>query len=439
MAAEVRKSAEFGLLVRQRQHHQMLSGQVCPCGQGDQGKLDEPLRCYKKAIELDPQDSAAPSGVGVVFLDKQDPAQAIPYFEKAIELNPSNVESQNNLGYALLNVERFDDAIPHLKKTIDLDPKHFIARDNLGLVYLRQAKFDDAVTWFHNAIDLKPDSAEAHTNLGVALSDQKKLDEAKACYYKAIELDPKYAYAHHALGLALQEQGKLDEAISENCKAIRFDPKETRARHWLVDTLLPLGRLEELRAAWEQALASNPPDHNAWFGYAELCLILNNEDAYQRNRTALLKHFGETRNAAVAERTARACLLLPASSDELKQATDLADRAVRLGKSSPDFRYYAIAKALAEYRQDRFDSSLEWGQKPGAEGICSTLLILAMAHQRLGHTEQARECFDEALITYNWKTVNNEWGGISHSLRREAEALLKVESGVKEPVSEKRL
>ncbi len=107
------------------------------------------------------------------------------------------------------------------------------------------------------------------------------------------------------LGLALHEQGKLDEAISENCEAIRLDPKETRARQWLIDTLAPLGRLEELRAAWEQALARNPPEHNAWFGYAELCLFLNNEDAYRRNRTALLERFGKTRNAAIAERTAR--------------------------------------------------------------------------------------------------------------------------------------
>ncbi len=85
-----------------------------------------------------------------------------------------------------------------------------------------------------------------------------------------------------------------------------------------------------------------------------------------------------------------------------------------------------------------FQSAVDWGQKPGAQGVCPTLLILAMAHERLGHTEQARQFFDEAIKTYNWKSVNDEWGGIAHSLRREAEALLKVDSGMKEPVSDKR-
>jgi tetratricopeptide (TPR) repeat protein len=405
----------------------------------DQGKLDEAVRCYRKAIELDPTDSNANAGLGVVFLDKREFDQAIPYFEKAIELDPSSVECHNNLGYALLNVGRLDDAIPYLKKAIDLDPKHLYALDNLGLVYLRQAKFDDAVTWFRKAIELKPDFAEGRTNLGVALAEQKKLDEAIACYRKAIEFDSKYAYVHHVLGLALHERGKLDEAIAENCAAIRLDPKDTRPRQWLVNVLTPLGRLDELRAAWEQALSANPPEHEAWFGYAELCLFLNDEDAYRRDRAALLKRFGATGNAAIAERTARACLLLPASGDELKKATALADQAVRVGKDSPNFRYYAIAKALADYRQDQFESSLKWGQTSGAEGTCPTLLILAMAHQRLGHSDQARQFFDEAIKTYEWKTVNNEWGGISHALRREAEALLKVESGVKEPVTNKRL
>ena len=112
---------------------------------------------------------------------------------------------------------------------------------------------------------------------------------------------------------------------------------------------------------------------------------------------------------------------------------------VDLGKNSGYFSYYAVTKSLAEYRLDRFQSTIDWDQKPGTRKICPSLLILAMAHQRLGHTEQARQFFDQAIKTYNWKTVNGEWGGISHSLRREAEALLKVETGVQEPVSDNRL
>jgi tetratricopeptide (TPR) repeat protein len=96
------------------------------------------------------------------------------------------------------------------------------------------------------------------------------------------------------------------------------------------------------------------------------------------------------------------------------------------------------AKALAEYRLGRFESAIEWGQKAGAEGVwLPTHLVLAMAHQRLGHAEQARRSLDEAVKTYDWKNPNNEWAGAIQALRREAETLLKHESQLKEPESKK--
>jgi len=190
-----------------------------------------------------------------------------------------------------------------------------------------------------------------------------------------------------------------------------------------------------VRAAWQKALEAGPPEHDAWFGYAELCLFLGKEDAYRRNRTALLKRFGKTTDSVVAERTARACLLLPASGEELDQAAALADRAVTLGKDHQYYGWFMGAKALAEYRLGRFESALDWGQKAGAKGVwVPTHLVLAMAHHKLGHAEQARRSLAAAVKTYDWKSVD----GIIHTLRREAEALLKKESAVKTLESEKK-
>ena len=70
----------------------------------------------------------------------------------------------------------------------------------------------------------------------------------------------------------------------------------------------------------------NPLDHNAWFGYAELCLFLGREDEYRRARRDLLARFSITSNPYFAERTGRACLLMPATGDELRQAVALTRR-----------------------------------------------------------------------------------------------------------------
>ena len=104
--------------------------------------------------------------------------------------------------------------------------------------------------------------------------------------------------------------------------------RSARIPDGLVPTeLLRQGRLEEARVAWQTALEGNPLDHNAWFGYAELCLFLGREDEYRRARQDLLARFFITHNPYFAERTGRACLLLPATGDELRQAVALARRA----------------------------------------------------------------------------------------------------------------
>ncbi len=93
------------------------------------------------------------------------------------------------------------------------------------------------------------------------------------------------------------------------------------------------GRLKDAKAAWRKALDAGPPEHDAWFGYAELCLFLGDENEYRRARRTLLVRFGRSTDPAVAERTARACLLLPGTKDETEDAAALANRAVAAGRS----------------------------------------------------------------------------------------------------------
>src|SRR5262249_58277549 len=63
---------------------------------------------------------------------------------------------------------------------------------------------------------------------------------------------------------------------------------------------------------------------------------------------------------STAERIARACLLLPASGDELRTAVALAERAVAVDRSkyAGAYPYFRFAQGLAEYRQGRLDLAI---------------------------------------------------------------------------------
>ena len=109
------------------------------------------------------------------------------------------------------------------------------------------------------------------------------------------------------------EVGAVLRRIAVQERAIVLDPKRADPRRAVPTELLRQGRLEEARVAWQTALEGNPLDHNAWFGYAELCLFLGREDEYRRARRDLLARFSITNNPYFAERTGRACLLMPAT------------------------------------------------------------------------------------------------------------------------------
>jgi serine/threonine-protein kinase len=220
-----------------------------------------------------------------------------------------------------------------------------------------------------------------------------------------------------------------EDAIPVFRRAISIDPQSWLAHEKLRECLQKLGRWDESRLVWRQLLDLDPPDQAAWDGYAELCLYLMHEDEYRQVRTELLKRFGDVTDPRVAERTGRACLFRPLSDDELRQASMLIDRAIAMNPKGESWviPYFRFAKALAEYRADRYEN---------AQSLLSTdtlkvlapgpQLLLAMVQYRLGQTDVARETLNAAIAAFNWDALNatNREAWIYHLLRREAEAVL---------------
>src|SRR5262249_35732319 len=145
---------------------------------------------------------------------------------------------------------------------------------------------------------------------------------------------------------------------------------------------------------------AQPPGHDAWYGYAELCLFLGRVDEYRGARKALLGRFGATTDVFVAERTGRACLLWPASADELTRATALVDRALAADRSNHAWAYphFLFVKGLAEYRQGQYDRAIG-AMRGDASRVLGPAprLVLAMALHRKGQSAQARRMLAAAV------------------------------------------
>ena len=225
------------------------------------------------------------------------------------------------------------------------------------------------------------------------------------------------------------EVGAVLQQIAAQERASAFDPQRADPRRAVPTELLRQGRLEEALVAWQTALNGNPLDHNAWFGYAELCLFLGREDEYRRARQDLLARFFITDNPYFAERIGRACLLLPATGDELRQAVALARRAAAADPAVHPSAYpwFVFVRGLAEYREGKFDEAIST-MRGDASHLYGPMprLVLALALHQVEQLHEARTAFAAGIMCHDWRGAkardHDSW--MCHLLRQEAESVV---------------
>lgn len=94
-----------------------------------------------------------------------DANAAIRCFDKALNLNPNYVEAWVRKGVTLLDIGEDYDAQVCLNKAVKLSPKSFKARYNRGKSLLKLKYYDEAILDFQQAVSIKPKHAASHEYL----------------------------------------------------------------------------------------------------------------------------------------------------------------------------------------------------------------------------------------------------------------------------------
>jgi tetratricopeptide (TPR) repeat protein len=223
-----------------------------------QGKDEEAIECYQKAIELDPNNATIHSNLGLSLHNQGQDTEAIKCYRKAIELDPNNATIHSNLGLSLHNQGQDEEAIECYRKAIAIDPNYAFAHNNLGLSFSAQGKDSKAIDCYQKAIELDPSNATIHGNLGFSLSNQGRYEEATESYQKAIEIDPSDANFYGNFGLSLHAEGKDEEAIECYRNAIEIDPNNATFYSNLGFSLAAQEKHKEAIECYRKAIAIDP-------------------------------------------------------------------------------------------------------------------------------------------------------------------------------------
>jgi eukaryotic-like serine/threonine-protein kinase len=205
-----------------------------------------------------------------------------------------------------------------------------------------------------------------------------------------------------ALARMHEGKGEFAEALNDFAQASEDNPKNPAPRVSSARLLARLGRFKESADNYRAAIDMNTSDHYAW--YRGECTLAYNEDteAYKAVRTSMLGKYASATAPEIAERTAKACLLLPGSADEIALASALADRALQAPPTHNYIPYFQLAKGMAECRSGRNNAAIDYLTK-AANSLGAPLpkataeLWLALAQHQSGDPAKARQTYARAM------------------------------------------
>ena len=188
----------------------------------------------KPAVAPARQETAAPPEnpmqEGLVLYRQGRCDEALKLFDRAIREHPQDAFAQNAVGVAYVCLKKYSLAIPRFDTAVHLRPSFAEAYLNRGAAYSAVGQYDLAVENFDWAIEQEPWNSLFFTRRGEANFSVRKYEEAAADFNRAIELDPAGAAAFHGRGRVLERQGHYQEAAADFAAALERNSTLTAAK-----------------------------------------------------------------------------------------------------------------------------------------------------------------------------------------------------------------
>lgn len=315
------------------------------------GRLAAADTIYRQVIRNAPGNFDALHLAGVVALQQNHPADAIPFLRSALRINPRHGVCAMRLAIGLNATGKFEEAERHLRTALQLEPKLGEAWFHLAMVLRSLGKTTESLEAAAKSVQLKPEFAEAHDLLGSITVLLKGYAAGEPHFRAAVRLAPKYALAWCNLGLTLNQLGKLREAAEALTRAIDCDPKLARAHAGLGVVWERHYRLADAITCYRNAIAVDPKLPDAWS-----CMLLGMHYLPDVSRESLWREHQAYGRVFVAEDKSQRfqqaspatgnAPAAPCSGSRSLPVAKWPDRPLKIGFLSPDFRAHSVAYFL---------------------------------------------------------------------------------------------
>lgn len=177
----------------------------------DQGKYEEAIESYNRAIDLDPKNAKAWSKKGLAYASnifgnhKED---AIDCIDVAVNLSRSDADIWIDNGEFLYKIGNFNESINAYKRAIEINSSKSFLWTIIASEFYYLDNYEESLNSYDNAIELDPNNACYWAAKGRLLRNMKRYNESIAAYDRTLELDPEYTSALLSKCGTLEEWGK---------------------------------------------------------------------------------------------------------------------------------------------------------------------------------------------------------------------------------------
>jgi tetratricopeptide (TPR) repeat protein len=194
-----------------------------------QGRFEEALKTFDKALQLTPDDAKLWTSLGKVLVDLDRLTEALQSFEQALKFNPHNWDATDRIAYVLYRQGRFEEALKHYDLCIKMQPNSALALQMRAASLRGLKRFEESLTDNLRSLELAPDNVETLNNIGDSLRALGRYEEALTWFDRAIRLRPSFVLAFINKGSALVQLRRLDEATVTWGQIKTLDPGNAEA------------------------------------------------------------------------------------------------------------------------------------------------------------------------------------------------------------------
>ncbi len=173
-----------------------------------QGKTDEAIQHYEKALSYSPDFYPAHNNLGSAYLARQNFEAAQTQFESALKANQNDAQGHFNLANVLLSTQRYPAAEREIEEGLQRQPDSALGHFLQGQVYSRTGRPELAEKSLQNARQLDPMMSQVYLQLVNLYLQQKRTSDAISQLEAYLKAFPNTPFSPKARDLLKRLQGE---------------------------------------------------------------------------------------------------------------------------------------------------------------------------------------------------------------------------------------